>query len=587
MTLHNIWAIVCMLLFFGGSIFVHEFGHFLAAKRRKLKVPRFSIGFGPKIFSWTRGETEYCISLLPLGGYVALPQMGETPVLEGQSNIEVDKSLSFYDKFIVAVMGAVFNVLFAFVLAVILWAVGLPVSDSEKTTTVGYVLPSIEDGDNKIEGPAFKAGLQAGDRILKVDGTTVNGFSDINKAIVLGVGQTSDGKPQVNLTIQREKEKLDLTVYPQKIAFNVVSKDNMRCIGILPAQSMVIGTILPESPAAKVGLKTGDRLLSVNNVPLYSLVALQAHLDATKGEKIILGIERDGKPMKVEIIPEKSAYQKPWIKVSFIGDKQQSLELYPEYLTQPKEGISTATPCKLKVLDKEGAIFEAFNYDSQCVGINNKRLQSLDDVRSELSLPASVYVWEVKDSKSEKSHFIALPSKNLAYELKDALYLYRLGIQIEYKEILTHPTPVEQFHRSFSTTFETLSKLVNRHSDVKIKNLMGPPGIMRLLHHFSSNDFRRLLWFTILLNINLAVLNLLPIPILDGGHILFAAIERFRGKPIPVQWLNWIQTAFVFLFLGLMVYVSFFDIRRWQGDRKVEAAIEKQEKLSLPFAFEK
>ena len=104
----NLWGIFWVVLFFGGSIFIHEFGHFIIAKKRGLRVPRFSIGFGPKLFSWVRGETEYCISLLPLGGYVALPQMGEIPVLEGNSTDQL-QPLSFTDKFLVAVMGAVFN----------------------------------------------------------------------------------------------------------------------------------------------------------------------------------------------------------------------------------------------------------------------------------------------------------------------------------------------------------------------------------------------------------------------------------------------------------------------------------------------
>ena len=84
----NIWAIFWMIVFFGGSIFIHELGHFLMAKKRGLKVPKFSIGFGPKLYSWKRGETEYCISLLPLGGYVALPEMGEIPILEGKPSPE-------------------------------------------------------------------------------------------------------------------------------------------------------------------------------------------------------------------------------------------------------------------------------------------------------------------------------------------------------------------------------------------------------------------------------------------------------------------------------------------------------------------
>ena len=115
-----------------------------------------------------------------------------------------------------------------------------------------------------------------------------------------------------------------------------------------------------------------------------------------------------------------------------------------------------------------------------------------------------------------------------------------------------------------------------------MQHLMGAPGIMRLLHKFSTDDFRRLLWFMVLLNINLAILNLLPIPVLDGGHILFACIEKLLRRPLPQKFVIAVQNVFVFLFLGLMAYVIFFDLRRWQGD--IESQIERQhfEKLIIP-----
>ena len=105
---------------------------------------------------------------------------------------------------------------------------------------------------------------------------------------------------------------------------------------------------------------------------------------------------------------------------------------------------------------------------------------------------------------------------------------------------------------------------------------------MRVLHRFSIDDFRRLLWFMVILNINLAILNLLPIPVLDGGHILFAVIEKLRRKPLPPKCILGIQNVFVMLFLGLMAYVIFFDLRRWQGDVQSEAAHRRLEKLQVP-----
>ena len=168
----NIWAIFLVILFFGGSIFIHELGHFLAARRRGLKVERFSIGFGPKIFGWKKDGVDYRVSLFPLGGYVALPQLADMNAIEGKPEPGVKQlpPISYTDKMIVSVMGAVFNLIFAFILATILWGVGQPSSKEQLTTTIGYVSQSINiDPETKVPGPGFVAGLHPGDKVLAVD----------------------------------------------------------------------------------------------------------------------------------------------------------------------------------------------------------------------------------------------------------------------------------------------------------------------------------------------------------------------------------------------------------------------------------
>ena len=130
----NIGTTALVILFFGGSIFVHELGHFFAARRRGLKVERFSLGFGPKIWSW-RGKdgVEYRISWIPLGGYVALPQLADMQAIEGASETPVEQlpSIDYASKMIVSVAGAAMNVVFAFLLACIIWVIGVP-------TSIGY-----------------------------------------------------------------------------------------------------------------------------------------------------------------------------------------------------------------------------------------------------------------------------------------------------------------------------------------------------------------------------------------------------------------------------------------------------------------
>ncbi len=201
--LYDFWFILVALLFLGLSIFVHELGHFLAAKRRGLVIKRFSIGFGPRIFGWEKNGVEYRLSAFPFGGYVALPQLVDMGRIEGGEGDEEEKleglpKISYADKMIVSVMGAVFNVLFALGLASVLYFFGHEVYSSELTTEVGYVAKELSVFDQKTEkeitvpGPAFEV-IQPGDKIAKVDGVEVRDFQDVRQRIVAGTGLTEDG----------------------------------------------------------------------------------------------------------------------------------------------------------------------------------------------------------------------------------------------------------------------------------------------------------------------------------------------------------------------------------------------------------
>ena len=174
----NIWSIFLVVIFFGGSIFVHELGHFLAARRRGVLVERFSIGFGPAIWSHrAKDGVEYRIAWFPLGGYVLLPQLADLGPIEGASNADVAKlpPISYSTRMLVFVAGAAFNVLFAFILACIITVVGLPESSMTATTRVGYVAKTLEGPDGvKSPSPALQAGFRAGDIVRAIDGKTVS-----------------------------------------------------------------------------------------------------------------------------------------------------------------------------------------------------------------------------------------------------------------------------------------------------------------------------------------------------------------------------------------------------------------------------
>jgi hypothetical protein len=194
----NLWSLSLIVLFFGGSIFVHELGHFLAARRRGVKVTRFSIGFGPAIWKHTAKDgVEYRLSWIPLGGYVALPQLADMAAIEGESDVEAEKlpPITYTTKLVVFAAGAFFNIIFAFALATILWFAGRPAPEYLATTRIGYVIPTLKLADgSEAPSPAAAAGLKANDLIRQVDGRPVQDWNQFKSALVLGTGTQQDGQ---------------------------------------------------------------------------------------------------------------------------------------------------------------------------------------------------------------------------------------------------------------------------------------------------------------------------------------------------------------------------------------------------------
>src|SRR5881397_1755706 len=164
-----IFIILEVLLLFNLLIFVHELGHFLAARWRGLKIDRFAIWFGKPIWKTKINGVEYALGTIPAGGYVSLPQMATMEAIEGKSDSSGQPlpPISALDKIIVAFAGPLFSFLLAIAFAFLVWMVGKPVSEADDTTTIGWVDPS---------GPAWNAGLRPGDRIISVDGHNVNQF---------------------------------------------------------------------------------------------------------------------------------------------------------------------------------------------------------------------------------------------------------------------------------------------------------------------------------------------------------------------------------------------------------------------------
>ena len=484
--LYDFAFLLVALLALGFTIFIHELGHFLAARQRGLIIKRFSIGFGPKIFGWEKDGVEYRISMFPFGGYVALPQLADMGRVEGQNEESEGEKLSawddydddedenedelkekkppkisYADKMIVSVMGAVFNILLAFTLSSVLWFFGYERRDGELTTKIGYIAdtverwnPIVEQGET-VTSPAKKAGLLPGDQILSVDGAPVEDFMDVQSRIVTGKLKTAQDRRLTRLTILRNNEKKDIEVFPE-----VFGTEEIRIIGIGPKETFFIKELQPDMPAIKAGLEEGDQLVSVDGIKIFSFAHLVDYL------------------MKLE-------------------DKKEIA------LTVRKGG--------------ESGLEQTYNL-----------------------LPVE------KD----------MQEGNIVTKRK------LIGFSPRFKTITTYPNPLLLIVSRVKDMYHTLTGLVSPQSDVKLRNMSGPVGIVNNLSIFASIGFKKLLWFVVFINVNLAILNLLPIPVLDGGHMVFATIEKLRGKPLPVAFLERSQMLFVVLLFSFMLYVTFFDFQR-------------------------
>lgn len=433
------------------SIFVHELGHFLVARWRGLAVPRFSIfGIGKPIFSWRWRGVEYCVCWLPIGAYVMVPQLSELGAFEGDLPEEARNlpPADYRSKVLVAAAGPAANLLFALLLGTVVWSLGINVPAELNRTEIGEVSREIQNSEGKtVPGPAAAAGLQAGDVIRKIDGTTVTNYQEIFTTIVLGSHVDAAGRRAVSITFERDGALQTREVMPV-----LIGTEGFRSIGIAPRTDLVVDKVTPDSAAAQAGLLAGDRILAVDGKLLTRRDELRDHFQKKNSEPSVLTIQRAGKEVLTSIQP-----------------RHQTVEGQTAYL----------------------------------IGV----------------------VWRIET-------------------------------------VTIHPSPFAQIGEAMSQAYQTLSSLLNRKSDIGVRHMSGIVGIVDNLQQAATFGLIPALAFLITINVSLAIFNLLPIPVLDGGHIAFATLSKLRGKPLnPNLMQNAVAACFVLL-IGLIVYVSYNDIRR-------------------------
>ena len=465
--LHTAWLIFLVVMFFNLMIFVHELGHFLAGKWRGAYIDRFQIWFGKPLWQKKIGGVQWGIGWVPAGGFVSLPQLADMQSIEGEAEIPADlKPLKPLDKIIIAAAGPLFSLLLAYVFAFIVWGAGKPVGEIA-TTTIGYV---------PADSPAAEAGLLPGDVIRAVDGQPVTKWAGNMEGVKELVAMSEH--EVIRFDIERPAADGSMQQLTMTSGYRLPEKKwwqrgGLRMVGISPAVSTVVGEVLPSSPAALAGMQSGQKIVRVNGMPVYSPNAV-ADISA-QGAPMHLTIQNaDGSETELDITP---VLPSNW---------------------QGKEGAQPILGCS----------------------------------------------WSTALADGRKEHI----------------------------------SPQTQINQSLKWMGDTLAKVVTPGSSVGMEHLSAPVGIGNYLFRMleAPEGWLLILWFAVVLNVNLAVLNILPLPIVDGGHVVLGTLELIFRRPVNGKLLDWIQNGFFFVLMAFFLFVTFKDV----GD--MVSGGDSAEKLPAP-----
>jgi regulator of sigma E protease len=315
-----------------------------------------------------------------------------------------------------------------------------------------------------------------------------------------------------------------------------------------------IGYVIPDSPAEKAGLYAGDVLRKINDteVTRWSGIgdAVTWQIVSSTGESIPLEIERSGQTMILDAKPEKQDAE--WYKR---GNLRQ-LQIAP-FQTPLVANVEEHSPAAIAGIKANDIIKKVDGLDIYHPRALSQAIENQPDKELILTVERDGSMLDFPVKAVIPSYVDEAPPE----EEQRAM----VGIQWDLNGNMTisHPTPNDQIRASVMAMVNTFKALFAEDSDIGAQHLSGPVGIMRIYYMLFQSDYgwRLALWFSVILNVNLALMNLLPVPVLDGGHIVMACIEGIIRRPIPFFILNYVQTGFALLVIGYMLYVSFFDVQ--------------------------
>lgn len=433
------------IVLLGILVFVHELGHFIFAKIMNVKVLKFSLGFGPRLIGTKRGETEYLVSAVPLGGYVKM--LGEDA--EGEiADEEKARAFNFqpvWRRALIILSGPVFNLFFAAFVFILVFISGVPV-------------PRPDVGKIAENSPSASAGLMTGDTILEINGKVIRSWDEVEASVYESRGEA------LQFTVNREGEIRKLVVKPEnKSEENLFGeKRKVWYIGATSLLYPVIGEVIKGTPAEKAGLNKGDRVLEIEGNVLRTWQDMTSVVHGNPSRPLKFRMQRGQNIMDITITPEKSTVRMP-------GGEEKTIGL---------------------------------------IGVRPEG----NDFIKRFGFPAAI----------------------------------SLGLQ-------------KTWEVSVLTVISVI-KLIERI--IPAETIGGPILIFQMAGEQAAQGPLSFFTFMAIISINLGVLNILPIPILDGGHMLFLGIEAIRRKPLSEKVMVIAQKAGLAVIVSLMLFAFYNDIMR-------------------------
>lgn len=559
-------SVLIFLLVLSVLIFVHELGHFLAAKACNVYVDRFSIGMPPRVLGFKYGETDYCLGALPFGGFVKMAGQEDSPLSEEEREQDYGHVPSHrwfnkrpvYQRIIILVAGPFMNLLLAFFVYAGILAWGTLVPEAEMNARIGEIAkesPALTAplfvekpgaGIDAYAGTPDATGWKTGDTVISVDGKPIKNIADLAIEAVLG-GESTERL----VLLERPNMDGSTTRYASRITpSRFTAEERYPRFGVAPFSTAKVGELLDGMPAKNSGLESGDLIERLNGEAVDRSTFIGTVEKTPENTPLKLAVLRGTERLNVSITP------------STLGRI-----MGPAFGPSDSAAKDGAQPVVLAVPDeyKEKTGLQRKDVITELNGqpATMKLLMELERANPNGKLSAKILrpaiLFGIMQKAEEKTIDLPVEAvRAVGISLEPVMVFHRTPLA----EVV--PASLQMAWKDVDRTLGTLVALIRR--DVSMKDIGGPVMIFSVTTAAAEEGFAWLLKTMAFISVNLAVFNLLPLPILDGGQIVINLVEAVRRRPVSTQFLERYQMAGLILVVSLMLFVTWNDVGRLIGN---------------------